>query len=159
MKHDFVFLYYVVHHTRIAIGIIRDNLMQAQPLIAVRDVPASSRWYQAVLGCDSGHGGQEYEQIISNGKMVLQLHHWDAHEHPHLGNPDAMPYGNGVLLWFQTDEFEQAIERVNALQAEILETPRVNSNANHREFWLRDPDGYVVVIAGPYGDLGMTQSK
>jgi hypothetical protein len=30
----------------------------------------------------------------------------------------------------------------------------VNSNANHREVWLRDPDGYVVVIASAYGDLG-----
>jgi len=24
-----------------------------------------------------------------------------------------------------------------------------NPNANQREIWLRDPDGYVVVIAGP----------
>jgi catechol 2,3-dioxygenase-like lactoylglutathione lyase family enzyme len=31
--------------------------MRVQPLIAVRDVEASSRWYQSLLGCKSGHGG------------------------------------------------------------------------------------------------------
>jgi extradiol dioxygenase family protein len=128
--------------------------MQAQPLIAVRDVALSSRWYQAVLGCESGHGGDEYEQLAYKGKMILQLHLWDAHEHPHMGNPQSKPYGNGVLLWFQTDKFDAAMKRVHALNAKILEEPKVNINANHREMWLRDPDGYVVVIAGAYGDVG-----
>jgi len=128
--------------------------MQAQPLIAVRDVQASSTWYQTVLGCRSGHGGPEYERIVLDDKLILQLHHWDAHEHPHIGHPDLRPYGNGVLLWFQTDEFDQAVERLNKLGAEVLEGPQVNTSANHREIWLRDPDGYVVVIAGRYGDIG-----
>jgi len=30
--------------------------MRPQPLIAVRDVAASSLWYQRVLGCKSAHG-------------------------------------------------------------------------------------------------------
>lgn len=123
--------------------------MQAQPLIAVSDVRASSRWYQSVLGCDGAHGGREYEQIVSDGKLVLQLHAWDAHEHPHMGDPDSRPYGNGVLLWFQTDDFDGAVARARAANAAVLEGPLVNPNANHREIWLRDPDGYVVVIAGP----------
>lgn len=125
-----------------------------QPLISVRDVPASSRWYQAVLGCQSGHGGPEYEQLVHQGSMLLQLHHWDAHEHPHIGDPALKPYGNGVVLWFQTDQFDDAMHRVRAARAEVLEGPQVNTNAKHREVWLRDPDGYVVVIAGKYGDVG-----
>jgi hypothetical protein len=32
-------------------------LMRPQPLIAVTDVEASSRWYQRLLGCQSAHGG------------------------------------------------------------------------------------------------------
>lgn len=129
--------------------------MNPQPLIAVANVEASSLWYQAVLGLQSGHGGHEYEQLVSDGKMVMQLHHWDAHEHPHLGNPDSRPYGNGVVLWFQTDSFDEAFHRVQEHKAHVLEGPKVNPNANHREFWLRDLDGYVVVIAGAYGDVGM----
>ena len=128
--------------------------MQPQPLIAVRDVEASSRWYQAVLGCESGHGGAEYERIVRGGKIVLQLHDWDVHEHPHLGQPDVQPHGNGVLLWFQVDGFEEALARIAALGAEVLEGPQVNPRANHREIWLRDLDGYVVVIAGAFGDVG-----
>ena len=122
--------------------------MQVQPMIAVRDVVASSRWYQALLGCKSGHGGREYEQLVHDGRLILQLHHWDAHEHPHLGDPASKPYGNGVLLWFQTDTFDAAVDRATRIRAEVLEAPKVNPNARHREIWLRDPDGYTVVIAG-----------
>ncbi|WP_349742301.1 VOC family protein [Roseateles cavernae] len=86
--------------------------------------------------------------------MILQLHHWDAHEHPHLGDPDLRPYGNGAVLWFQTEAFDAAITRIAALGATVLEAPKVNPLAGHREVWLRDPDGYTVVIAGRYGDLG-----
>jgi catechol 2,3-dioxygenase-like lactoylglutathione lyase family enzyme len=133
--------------------------MHAQPLIAVRDVQASSGWYQALLGCESGHGGTGYEQIVFEGQMVLQLHAWEVHEHPYMGNPDSKPYGNGVLLWFQTDNFDAVVEQAYALRAVVLEGPRVNSDANHREIWLRDLDGYVVVVAGPYGDLGAPPSN
>ena len=133
--------------------------MQPQPLIAVRDVPASSRWYQSVLGCESGHGGPEYEQLVYQEKMIMQLHHWDAHEHPYLGKEDSKPYGNGVVLWFQTEEIEAAQKRAKALSATFLEEMKVNPNAQHGEFWLQDPDGYVVVIAGPYGDLGAMRAK
>lgn len=128
--------------------------MNPQPLIAVRDVKASSLWYQAVLGLESGHGGPEYEQLVSEGRMVMQLHHWDAHEHPHLGDPGIKPRGNGVVLWFQTSGFDEALRRIQAHEAHVLEEVKVNPSANHREVWLRDPDGYVVVIAGAYGDLG-----
>lgn len=127
--------------------------MQPQPLIAVRDVAASSRWYQRLLGCKSAHGGAEYEQLVSaTGALILQLHHWGAHEHPHLGDPEKEPYGNGVLLWFQIDDFDAAVARARATSAQILEEPHANPNAGHREIWLRDLDGYVVVLASPRGD-------
>jgi len=127
--------------------------MRPQPLIAVRDVAASSRWYHTVLACESGHGGAEYEQLIMDGQMIMQLHHWDVHAHRHLGDEHAPSRGNGVVLWFQTDEFDAALQRIKTCAAQIIEGPQVNPNANHREVWLRDPDGYVVVVAGRYGDI------
>lgn len=129
--------------------------MQAQPLIAVSDVPASSRWYQALLAARSGHGGRDYEQILYGERMILQLHRWEAHGHAHMGNPESRPYGNGVLLWFWTEDFDDAVERATALAAIVLDGPKENTSASHRELWLRDLDGYVVVLAGPYGDTGM----
>jgi catechol 2,3-dioxygenase-like lactoylglutathione lyase family enzyme len=128
--------------------------MLPQPLIAVRDVEASSAWYQRVLGFSSGHGGHEYEQLMSDGRMVLQLHAWDAHEHPYLGKPDCKPRGNGVVLWFQCEDAASAFVRAVEGGATVLKSLDVNPNANHREFWLQDRDGYVVVVAGRHGDVG-----
>lgn len=129
--------------------------MHAQPLIAVADVEAASLWYQGVLACKSGHGGPDYEQLMFDGRMILQLHRWGVHEHRHIGNPDAPARGNGAVLWFWTDDFDDAVDRAAAIAATVLEGPQENRNAQHREIWLRDLDGYVVVIAGPYGDVGM----
>lgn len=126
--------------------------MIPQPLIAVRDVEVSSRWYQAVLGMHSGHGGRDYEQLLADGRMVLQLHRWDAHDHIHVGDPAHRCHGNGTVLWFQTDNFTAALLRIQVQDAQVLDGPKHNPNANHREIWLRDPDGYVVVIASAYGD-------
>lgn len=128
--------------------------MSPQPMIAVHDVEASSRWYQAVLGLRSAHGGAEYEMLMDGDTMALQLHHWDAHEHPHLGDPQRQPYGNGTLLWFHEAAVDVAWQRAQVAGATVLEPLHINPLAQHREFWLRDPDGYVVVVSGAYGDIG-----
>ncbi len=128
-------------------------VLRPQPLIAVRDIEASSRFYQCLLECESGHGGREYERLVSDGELVLQLHDAStAHHHGTIGDP-ALPYGNGVLLWFALEAFDAAVARVRELRAEIVHDPHVNPNARQRECWLRDPDGYTVVLAGPPGDL------
>jgi hypothetical protein len=134
--------------------------MRPQPLISVADVEASSRWYQYLLGCQSAHGGPEYERLVVNETLILQLHHWDVdHHHGPIGDPEDKPYGNGVLLWFETDEFDAAIARATELKAEIVMPPHRNppegdGGPNHRECWMRDLDGYVVVIASPDGEAG-----
>jgi predicted enzyme related to lactoylglutathione lyase len=124
-------------------------VISPQPLITLDDVDAGSRWFCAVLGVTSGHGGSEYEMLMDGDELVAQLHHWDAHEHQHLGERADPSRGNGVLLWFAVDDFDAAMERVTEAAAEILEGPFLNAGARQREVWLRGPDGYVVVIAGP----------
>jgi hypothetical protein len=86
--------------------------------------------------------------------LLLQLHAWDAEEHPNLVNADAAPPGHGVVLWFQVDDFYAAVERARRLGAEIIEEPHFNPAPQHREIWLRDKDGYVVVVASPDGESG-----
>ncbi|MEJ0041527.1 MAG: hypothetical protein WDM81_04685 [Rhizomicrobium sp.] len=44
------------------------------------------------------------------------------------------------------------MSRARALQAEVVEEPHVNPAPQSREMWLRDPDGYVVVIASRDGE-------
>ncbi len=124
--------------------------MRPQPLIAVRDVEASSRWYQRLLGCQSGHGGPQYERLLKDDELILQLHCWnDGHDdHPNLEHPHRAPHGYGVLLWFAADDFDAAVNRARELGAHVLEEPHFNPNARHWELWLRDPDEYVIVLAG-----------
>jgi catechol 2,3-dioxygenase-like lactoylglutathione lyase family enzyme len=130
---------------------------EAQPLIAVRSVRASSRWYAELLGADAlpDHPHRDtYDRIWRSGRLLLQLHSWDADDHPNLVNADAASPGHGVVLWFQVDDFDAAVERARQLGAEIIEDARFNPAPRHREIWLRDPDGYVVVIASPDGESG-----
>ena len=93
--------------------------MRPQPLICVNDVPASSAWYQKLLGCRSGHGGGHYEQLVRDGRLILQLHSFAVeHHHGPIANPTDRPYGNGVLLWFEVDDFEAVVQRAGELGAD-----------------------------------------
>jgi hypothetical protein len=85
---------------------------------------------------------------------VLPLHSWDDEDHPTLMDPDKAPVGHGVLLWFETADFNAAVTQIQAVAAEMLEEPHENPFARHREIWIRDPDGYVVVLASPDGETG-----
>jgi catechol 2,3-dioxygenase-like lactoylglutathione lyase family enzyme len=123
--------------------------MKPQPMIAVRDVEASSAWYRELLGCESGHGEPEYERLLRGGELIMQLHHWGDHGHPNLGDPDEARHGYGVLLWFETDDLDRVVTAALDLKADVIEERRWNANARQHECWLRDPDGYVVVFARP----------
>jgi catechol 2,3-dioxygenase-like lactoylglutathione lyase family enzyme len=134
--------------------------MRPQPLIAVSDVEATSRWYRRLLGCASGHGGPDYERLVDGeGALIMQLHRWEVeHHHCAIGDPARRPYGNGVLLWFEVGDFDAAVARATELRAEIVLAPHRNpppgqeGGPAHREVWLRDPEGYTVVLASPDGE-------
>lgn len=116
-------------------------------MITVRDVPASSRWYQALLGARSGHGGDEYEQLLVGGELVLQLHALaEAHHHGQLAD-EAVPFGNGLALWFEAPDFGAAVARSRELGAKVVTDAHANPRSGLRELWLHDPDGYLVVVA------------
>jgi hypothetical protein len=126
--------------------------VQSQPLIAVRNVRASSLWYRQLLSLDAlpEHPHRDlYERMYSAGRLILQLHAWEAENHPNLVDRDRAPNGHGVLLWFAVDQFDAVVQQARALHAEIVEEPHINPNSNDREIWLRDLDGYVVVISKP----------
>lgn len=122
--------------------------MQLAPLVCVHDVEASSRWYQQLLGCTSGHGGSKYERLNYGDRLVLQLHDWEVeHDHGPLGDP-SLAHGNGVILWFELDDFDAAVARAEAMRVAVVVPCRWSDNGNW-ELWLRDPDGYSVVLTSP----------
>lgn len=131
--------------------------MRPQPLICVNDVEASSRWYQQLLGCQSQHGGPNYERLAFAGGLVLQLHRWEEeHHHGRIGDANDPSRGNGVLLWFEVDDFDAALARAVAMGVQQVlprhrNPPGGDGGPNHWECWLRDPDGYTLVLASPDG--------
>jgi hypothetical protein len=66
-----------------------------------------------------------------------------AHEHPSLTNPDHAKPSNGLLLFFEVDNFDMALPRARPLEKE----PHVNSSTGTLEFSLRDLDGYHLTIS------------
>lgn len=123
--------------------------MRSQTMIAVKDVAASRAFYESALGLVSGHGGDEYDQLYSGDELVLQLHDLkpDMNHGPLLGPGEKA--GAGVLLWFMTDDFDQVISRLKALNVRFIKPPFENPYARHMEVWFFDPDGYRVVVSAP----------
>jgi predicted enzyme related to lactoylglutathione lyase len=146
------------------IGIVAPaRTARSQTMIAVRDVEASSRWYQELLGLRSDHGGPEYERLLADGELVLQLHHIGTEHHHGLVAAEDRAVGNGVLLWFgETSDFDGVVSRAETLKATVLRPPHRNppesqgNGPDHREIWLQDPDGYTVVVASPDGEAWET---
>lgn len=132
---------------------------QPQTMLSVADVEAASRWYQRLLGLISDHGGPDYERLLADGTLVLQLHRMDvAHHHGTIGDP-AVPRGNGVLVWFgEVSDFDEVVRRAEGLGAEVVRPVHRNppegggNGPGHRELWVRDLDGYTVVVASPDGE-------
>jgi catechol 2,3-dioxygenase-like lactoylglutathione lyase family enzyme len=130
--------------------------VRSQPILAVRDVRASARWYAHILGSTDETGSPPsehdhiYRRIYVGDQFVLQLHAWDEEDHPNLMDADRAPVGHGVLVWFEVDDYPAALTRARSLDAHVIEE-KFNPAPQHRECWLRDADGYVVVIAGPDG--------
>lgn len=118
-------------------------------IIGVHDVPSSFKWYQTLLGLPHTQPGHSYfGQIVdTDGTMLLCLHEWGEHEHPTLMSPLQATPGNGLLLFFRVDDFDNSMARARTLVTQFEEEPHLNANTQTREFSLRDPDGYFVTIS------------
>jgi hypothetical protein len=67
-------------------------MIRTEPIIAVHNVEASSKWYQSLLDCKNTHtNGKIFDQLVdTDGTILLGLHHWGNHNHPSLMSPDQV---------------------------------------------------------------------
>jgi catechol 2,3-dioxygenase-like lactoylglutathione lyase family enzyme len=123
--------------------------MRLWTIVGVGNVHASFKWYQTLLGIPATAPAHDYfGQILdSDGTVLLCLHSWGEHDHPSLTSPDQVRPGNGLLLFFRVDDFDTALSRARTLVAQLDEEPSVNPATGTKEFSLRDPDGYHVMIS------------
>ena len=123
-------------------------------IIGVADVARSFKWYQSLFGQPEKNPAHDYfGQILdADGTVLLCLHRWGDHEHPSLTSPEHAEPGNGLLLFFRVDDFNETLIRARALVAKLEEEPNLNPSTGTSEFALRDPDGYYVMVSALAAD-------
>ena len=121
--------------------------MKSDVMFFARDVQASSKWYQQLLGARSGHGGPEYEMIVDEeGTLLLQLHHLESEEHNVGVEDEGTLRGAGVLVYITVPDVVATWKRAQSMNADIVSKPPFIQLAGHTEFVVRDPDGYALAV-------------
>jgi catechol 2,3-dioxygenase-like lactoylglutathione lyase family enzyme len=121
-------------------------VIRLDSIIAVKDLEASSKWYQKIFGFRKNHDSNHFAVLVSDdNEITLCLHPWGTHQHPTMTNPNITP-GNGLILYFRTMNMNIIYE--NALKAgcAIEEDIHLNPNSRKKEFSFRDPDGYFLTV-------------
>ena len=118
-------------------------------IIGVKNVLVSFKWYETLLGLPEAQPGHDYwgQLCAPDGTVLLCLHQWGSHDHPSLSSPEHAPPGNGLVLYFRVDDFDQSLHRARSLVSRLDEEPNVNPATGTLEFALRDPDGYHVMVS------------
>jgi len=118
-------------------------------MVGVADVSSSFRWYQKLFGQrEVAPAHDHFAQVLDeDGTVLLCLHQWGVHDHPTLNTPGLEPPGNGLLLFFRVDDFEASLARARRLVPALELEPQINPATGTREFALRDPDGYYVMVS------------
>lgn len=121
-------------------------MTKIDPIIAVKDVEASSLWYQKIFGCKSMHSGKKFDILTNeNDEVLLCLHKWEEDGHPTMMNPEVTP-GNGLILYMRTENMEMIHQKVEKAGVIIIEDIHLNQNSLRKEFSIKDPDGYYITI-------------
>ncbi len=122
-------------------------MVRLETIIAVKDIPESSKFYQTLLGLTSKHGGDTFEILAdSNNITVLCLHKWGEHEHPTMLNVN-LPAGNGLILFFRVPDLNRIWENAINAHYKIEKEPHYNPNSLKNQFILRDIDDYYLIIS------------
>jgi predicted enzyme related to lactoylglutathione lyase len=118
-------------------------------IIGVRNVASSFTWYQSLFGLPASAPAHDYfGQILdTDGTVLLCLHSWGDHEHPSLTSPDKAAPGNGLLLFFRVEDFQETLARARKLVAKLETEPKLNPSTGTVEFELRDLDGYCILVS------------
>ena len=133
--------------------------MPAFPTLTVRDIEASARWYQEVLGFQHvftipGPGGSPvlvHLRWVKYGDLLLQKP---------MRPPDDRPKGVGIRLSFAVFEgrVDDIAERARRSGAR-LETEPKNQPWNARDFSIRDPDGFLLTFTQGPVETGLTMDR
>ncbi len=121
-------------------------MVRTETIIAVKNVPQSSEFYQKLLGCKSKHGGDTFEILTDESIVTLCLHKWGEHDHPTMIKPENSRE-NGLILFFRVDNLNKVFKNAKTLKASIEKEIHYNKNSLKNQFILRDLDNYYLIIS------------
>lgn len=121
-------------------------MTKLDPIIAVKNVEASANWYQQVFEFKNIHGGENFAVLATvQNEIILCLHKWEEHQHQSLTDQNITA-GNGLLLYFRTNDLEIIRKKVEKIGCTIVEEIHLNLNSLKKEFSFKDPDGYFITV-------------
>jgi len=121
-------------------------MTRLDPIIAVKDIEVSSKWYQQIFGLKTNHDSGHFAVLISDdNEVMICLHNWNQDDHPTMMNPGIVA-GNGLILYFRTDNMNRIYENAIKAGCVIEEEIHLNENSGKKEFSFRDPDGYFLSV-------------
>lgn len=97
--------------------------------LAVSDFAASVAWYRDVLGLLCELFDTPYPFALL-GRLSLK---------------QGVPQPDGVILHFESSDFDTEIARLKAAGVAVSE-PKINSNEGHISVSLADPDGHRIIL-------------
>jgi predicted enzyme related to lactoylglutathione lyase len=106
--------------------------------LQVRDLVASRRFYQDVLGLEVNPDGPPHAVVFDSRPIPFAV------REPLVDLDRVEQLGWGMVLWLDCDDVDGLADRVAAAGAAI--TQPVADGAFGRQFGFLDPDGYSIVV-------------
>jgi uncharacterized glyoxalase superfamily protein PhnB len=119
------------------------------PALAAKDIPASLRFYNDVLGFETtftlpDENGNIVHASIRRGDVEIMLGQLDVTQEHNRGE-----LGKGVVLYTtiaDNEDVDALYEHAKRAGAQITQEP-IDQFWGHRDWIVADPDGYQVVVS------------
>lgn len=126
------------------------------PELLVQRLEPSLKFWRGLIGFDVAYQRPEqgfvYLERLEGAQLMLceRSGHWET-------GPLEPPFGRGVMLQVYLKELQPVLDRIIAadwpVHTGLREVWRRHGDreGGQREFFVQDPDGYLVMIAQPVG--------
>ena len=114
-------------------------------VLTVADIPATTRFYEAVLGMTAVRFGAG-RVALEFGQQKINLHQLGSEFEPKAQNVRC---GSADLCFITTTDLSAAMQHVASLGVVITEGPvkRTGAQGPITSFYFRDPDGNLIEVA------------
>ncbi|MGN1030043.1 MAG: VOC family protein [Butyricicoccaceae bacterium] len=118
-------------------------------LLTVEDMTRARTFYETVFGQKLKFDFGENIQFESGLSLQLRPHFARM---VGLTPEEITPYSNNIELYFETEDLDASLERLNAAQVRFLQ-PLIEHSWGQRVTRFYDPDGHIIEVAEHMEDV------